>query len=174
MVLLSVAKLYLTLCNAMNCSMPGFPVLHSLPEFAQNHVHWVSDAIEPSYPLLPLLLLPSIFPSIRIFSSGSALCIKWSKYWSFSFSISSKALILQHSAFFMVQLSHPYMTAGKTIALTIQTFVGKSVFYFHGCSHRPRWFWRPRREICHCFHFFPHLFSMKWWDWMLWSLFFES
>ena len=106
----------------------------------------------------PLLLLPSIFPSIRVFSNESALCIRWPKYWSFSFSISpsneysglisfrmdwwdllavqgalksllqhhsSKASILQHSAFFTVQLSHPYMTTGKTIALTRRTFVGK-------------------------------------------------
>ena len=105
----------------------------------------------------PLLLLPSIFPSIRVFSSESDLCITWPKYWSFSFSISpcsdysrlisfkidwfnllafqgtlksllqhhtSKALILWHSAFFKVQLSHLYMTTGKAIALTMQTFVG--------------------------------------------------
>ena len=107
---------------------------------------------------LPLLLLPSIFPSIRVFSSGSALCIRWPKYWSFSFNIipssehpalisfrlgwldllavqgtlksllqhhSSKAAILQCSAFFTLQLSHPYMTTGKTITLTRWTFVGK-------------------------------------------------
>ena len=106
----------------------------------------------------PLLLQPSIFPSIRVFSNESVLCIRWPKYWSFSFSISpsneysglisfridwldllaaqgtlksllqhhsSKASILQCSAFFIVQLSHPYMTTGKTIALTIHTFVGK-------------------------------------------------
>ena len=105
----------------------------------------------------PLLLLPSIFPSIGVFSNESVLCIRWPKYWSFSFSISpsneylglisfgmdwldlhavqgtlkslqhhsSKASILQCSAFFMVQLSHPYMTTGKTIALTRRTFVGK-------------------------------------------------
>ena len=106
----------------------------------------------------PLLLPPSIFPSIRVFSKESVLCIKWPKYWSFSFNISpsneysglisprmdcldllvvqgtlksllqhhsSKASILQHSAFFTVQLSHPYMTTGKTIALTRWTFVGK-------------------------------------------------
>ena len=105
---------------------------------------------------LPLLLLPSIFPNIRVFSNEVALCIRWPKYWSFSFSISpsneysglnscrvdwfdllaiqgtlksflqhhsSKASILQCSAFFMVQLSHPYMTTGKTIALTRCTFV---------------------------------------------------
>ena len=106
----------------------------------------------------PLLLLPPIPPSIRVFSSESVLCIRWSKYWSFSFSISpsneysgliyfrmhwldllavqrtlksllqhhcSKASVLWHSAFFMVQLSHPYMNTGKTIALTRRTFVGK-------------------------------------------------
>ena len=101
----------------------------------------------------PLLLLPSIFPSIRVFSNESVLRIRWPKYWSFSFSISpsnehpglisfrmdwlegtlkhllqhhsSKASMLRHSAFFMVQLSHPYMTTGKTKALTRWTFVGK-------------------------------------------------
>ena len=104
----------------------------------------------------PLLLLPSIFPSIRVFSNESALLIRWTKYWSFSFNISpfnehpglisvkwtgwisllskglsrvfsnsSKASILQRSTFFTVQLSHPYMTTGKTIALTRRTFVGK-------------------------------------------------
>ena len=108
-------------------------------------------------PCHPLLLLPSIFPSIRVFSNESALCIKWPEYWSISFDISpsnehpglilrmdwldllsvqgtlksllkhhsSKASILRHSAFFIVQLSHSYMTTGKTIALTRQTFVGK-------------------------------------------------
>ena len=136
----------------------------------------------------PLLLLPSIFPSIRVFSNESALHIRWPKYWRFSFNVSpfkehpglisfmvdwfdilavqgtlksllqhrsSKASILQRSAFLTVQLSHPYMTTGKTIALTRRTFVGKvmsllfnmlsslvitffpriGVFYFHGCNH---------------------------------------
>ena len=141
----------------MDCSMPGIPVLHYLPEFAQTHVHWVGDAIQPSHRLSPPLLLASIFPSIRVFSNELALCIRWPKYWSFSFvspsneysglisfrmdwfdllavqgtlksllqHYRSKASILQRSAFFIVQLSHPYMTTGKTIALTRQTFVGK-------------------------------------------------
>ena len=69
-------------------SMPGFPVHHQLPELAQTDVYRVGDAIQPSHPLFPLLLLPSNFPSIRIFSNQSALCIRWPKYWSFSFSIS--------------------------------------------------------------------------------------
>ena len=108
----------------------------------------------------PLLLLPSVFPSIKVFSNESVLCIRWPKYWSFSFSISpskeytglislridwfdllavqgtlksllqhhsSKASILRHSAYFMGQLSHPYMTTGKTIVLTRWTFVGKAM-----------------------------------------------
>ena len=154
----SVAWLCSTLCNPMDCSTPGLPVHHQLPEFTQTHVHWVGDAIQPSHPLSSLLLLPSVFSSIRVFSNESVLRIRWPKYWSFSFSISpsneylglisfkmdwldllevqgtpksllqrhsSKASILRHSAFFIVQLSHPYMTTGKTIALTRWTFVGK-------------------------------------------------
>ena len=121
------------------------------------------ESVMPSNHLIfccPLLLLPSIFPSIRVFSNESALCIRWPKYWSFSFNISpsnehpglisfrmdwldllvvqgtlksllqhhsSKASTLQRSAFFTVQLSHPYMPTGKTIALTRQTFVGKVI-----------------------------------------------
>ena len=118
------------------------------------------ESVMPSNLLIlsrPLLLLPSIFPSIRVFSNESVLRIRWPKYWSFTFSIShsnehpglisfrldllvvqgtlksllqhhsSKASILQHSAFFIVQLSHPYMTTGKTIALTRQTLVGKAM-----------------------------------------------
>ena len=144
--------------SPMNCSTPGFPVHHQLLELTQAHVHQVGDAIQPSHPLLSLLLLPSIFPSIRVFSSESVLLTRWPKYWSFSFSISpsneysrlisfrmdwfdilavqgtlksllqhhsSKASILQCSAFFIAQLSHPYMTIGKTIALTRWAFVGK-------------------------------------------------
>ena len=72
----------------MGCSMPGFPVLHRLTEFAHTHDHWVGDAIQPPHPLSSLLFLPSVFPSIRVFSNESALCIRWPKYWSFNFSIS--------------------------------------------------------------------------------------
>ena len=148
----------MTLCDPVNCSTPGLPVQHQLPEPTQTHVHWVSDPIQPSHPLSSLLLMPSIFPSIRVFSNESALRIRWPKNWSFSFSISpsnehpgmisfrmdwldllvvqgtlkslfqhhsSKASILLCSAFFIVQLSHPYMTTGKTVGLTRRTFVGK-------------------------------------------------
>ena len=147
-----------TLCNPMDCSTPGFPVLHHLLELAQIHVHSGNDAIQPSHLCCPLLLLPPIPPSIRVFSNESALFMRWPKYWSFSFNISPsnehpglisfrmdwfdlfavqrtlksllqrhslKASILWHSAFFTVQLSHPYVTIGKTIALTRWTFVGK-------------------------------------------------
>ena len=156
----------------------------------------------------PLLLLPSVFPSIRIFSSESVLHIRWPKYWSLSFSISpsndysglvsfrmdwldllavqgtlksllqhhnSKASILWHSAFFIVQLSHPYMTAGKTIALTRWTFVGKVmslllnmlsrlVIAFLPGSKRLNFMAAittcsdsrtPQNKVSHCFHCFP-------------------
>ena len=142
----------------MNRSTPGLPVHHQLLEFTQTHVHRVSDAIQHLILSRPLLLLPPIPPSIRVFSNESTLCMRWPKYWSFSFSNSpfkehpglislrmdcwdflavqgtlksllqhhsSKASILRCSAFFTVQLSHPYMTTGKTTALTRQTFVGK-------------------------------------------------
>ena len=84
----SVAQSFMTLCEPMNHSKPGFPGHYQLPESTQTHVHWVGDAIQPSHPLRPLLLLPSIFPSIRVFSNESVLRIRWPKYWSFSFSTS--------------------------------------------------------------------------------------
>ena len=84
----SVTQLCPTLCDPMDCRMPGIPVHHQLPEFTPTHVHWVGNGIQQSHPLLPLLLLPSIFPSIRVFSNESVLLIKWPKYWSFNFSIS--------------------------------------------------------------------------------------
>ena len=138
--------------------MPGYPVHHQLPELAQIHVHRVDDTYSNISFSVVLLLLPSIFPSIRVFSNESLLCTRWPKYWSFNFNItpsnehsglisfrmdgldllavqgilrslfqhySSKASIFQHPAFFMVQISHPYMTTGKTIGLTRWTFVGK-------------------------------------------------
>ena len=84
----SVAQLRLTLRDPIDCSTLGFPVLHSLLDFAQLHVHWVSGGISLCHPLPPSLLPPSIFPSIRVFSNESALCIRWPKYGSFSFSTS--------------------------------------------------------------------------------------
>ena len=139
----------------MDCSMPGFPVLHYLLKFAQ--LMFTELVMPYNHPILCYpLLLPSIFPSIRVFSNELALRISWPKYESFSFSLSNehssglisfrtawfdladqktlksllqhhslKPSILWHSAFFTVQLSHPYMTTGKTIALTALTFVGK-------------------------------------------------
>ena len=149
----SVSQSCPTLGNPMNHSTPGLPVHHQLgsPPKPMSIV-----SVMPSNHLIlchPLLLLPSVFFSIRVFSTESILHIRWPKYWSFSFNISpsnehpgrtfrmdwldllavqgtlksllqhpsSKASILRCSAFFMVQLSHPYMTTGKTIALTRQT-----------------------------------------------------
>ena len=142
----------------MDCSTPGFPVLHYLLEFAQTHVHWVSDAIQPSHPLSSPSPPTFFFPSIRVFSNESALHTRWPKDWSFSFRISSsseysglisfrmdwldllavqwtlksllqhhssKASVLWYSAFFMVQLSYPHMTTGKSTALTKRSLVSK-------------------------------------------------
>ena len=197
----------------MDCSMPGLPVHQQLSEFTQTYVHWVGDAIQPSYPLSSPLLLPSIFPSIRGFSNESVLCIRWREYWSFSFSISpsneysglisfsvdwldllavqgtlksllqyhsSKASVLRHSAFFIVQLSYPYMTTGKSIALTRQTFVGKVMSLLFNTLSKlvitflPRskrllisWlatitifsdFVAQKNKVWHCFHYFPIYF----------------
>ena len=141
----------------MSRSTPDLPVHHQLLESTQTHVHQVRMPSSHLIFCLPLLLLPPIIPSIRVFSNESALRIRWPKYWSFGFNISpsnehpglisfrmdwldlvvqgtiksllqhhsSKASVLRHSAFFIVQLSHPYMTIGKTKALTRRTFVGK-------------------------------------------------
>ena len=152
----SVAQSCPTLCDPMDCSAPGLPVRHQLPELAQTHVHRVSNTIQSSHPLSS----PSP-PALNLsqhqgLSNESVLRIRWPKYWSFSFSISpsnkysglisfrmdwldlfavqgtlksllqhhsSNASILWHSAFFIVQLSHPYMITGETIALTKWTFV---------------------------------------------------
>ena len=84
----SVTQSCPTLCDSMNRSMPGLPVHHQLPEFTQTHDHRVGDAIQPSRPQRPLLLLPPITPSLRVFSNESTLCMRWPKYGSFSFSIS--------------------------------------------------------------------------------------
>ena len=143
----SVAQSCPTLCDPMDCGTPGFPVHQQLPSSPKLTS---IESVMPSNNLIicrPLLLWPSIFPSIRVFSNESVLCIRWPKYWGFSFSISSsnehlgqisfrmdwldvltvqgtlksllqhhssKVSILWHSAFFIVQLSHPYTTTGKT------------------------------------------------------------
>ena len=142
----------------MDFSTPDFPVHHQLPELLK--LMSITSVVLSNHLILChlLLLLPSIFPSIRVFSNESAVLIRWPKYWSFSFNISpsnehpglisfrmdwldflavqgtlksllqhhsSKASILRCSSFLTVQLSHPYMTTGRTIALTRRTFVGK-------------------------------------------------
>ena len=83
----SVTQSCPTLWDPMNCSLPGLPVHHQLPEFTQNHVHWVSDAIQPSHPLSSPSPSAPTPPSITVFSNESTLCMRWPKYWSFSFSI---------------------------------------------------------------------------------------
>ena len=154
----SVAQSCLTLCDPMDCSMPGFPVHHQLPEFAQTHVYQVGGC-HPSHPLLfPSSPAFNLSQHQGLFQGVSSSHEVDAKFWSFSFSISpsneysglisfrmdwldllavegtlksllqhhsSKASILQHPAFFTVRPSHPYMTTGKTIALTRRTFVGK-------------------------------------------------
>ena len=197
------------------------PILHYLPEFAQ----LMSIELMPANHLIlchPLLLSPSVFPSIRVFSNESALHLRWPKYWSFNFSISpsneylvmisfridwfdllavqetlksllqhhdSKASVLWHSVFFMVQLSHPFLTMKKTIALTIWTFVGKVLSLLFNTLSRfvisflPKinhilisWLKSPSTVILEpkklksvTASTFPHLFAMKWWDQMPWS-----
>ena len=191
----------------MDWSMPGFTIHHQLPELLKL---MSIEVVMPANHLILCcpLLLPSIFPSIRVFSYESVLHIRWPKYWSFSFSIrpsneysglfsfrmdwldhlsdqgtlkslfqhhSSKASILQRSAFFIVQLSHPYMTTGKTIALTRQTFVGKVMsllfnmlsrfvidflprskrLLIHGTVTICSAFRAPQNKVSHCFHCFP-------------------
>ena len=159
----SVAQSCVTLCGPMNCSTPGFPVHQGREGSITNSWHLLKlmsiGSVMPSNHLIlchPLLLLPSIFPSFRVFSNESVRHIRWPKYWSFSFSPcneysglipfrmdwldllavqrtlksllklshhSSKASILQCSAFFIVQLSYQYMTTGKNLTLTRRTFV---------------------------------------------------
>ena len=146
----SVAKSCQTLCNPMNCSMPGFPVLHYLLEFAQTHVHCVSNAIQPSHALLapspPALNLSQHQDLFQWVGSAHqvAKVLEFqfhhqSFQWIFRVDFlavqgalksliqhyNSKASVLQCLAFFIFQFSHPYMTTGKTIAMTRQTFVGK-------------------------------------------------
>ena len=154
--LLSCVQLFVTPWTAAHqASCP-----HHLPEFAQTHVHWVSDVIQPSHPLSSPSPPAFNLSQHQVFSNELVLCIRWPKYWSFSFSISpsneysglisfrinwfkllavrgilksllqhhsSKASILWCSAFFMVPFSHLHMTTGKTITLTLCTFVGKEI-----------------------------------------------
>ena len=157
----SVAQLCPTLCDPMDCSTPGLPVHHQLPDFAQTHVHWVGDAIRPSHPLsspsppafnlsqhqglfhwvsslyqvAKVLEFPLQHHSFQWTLRSDLFMMDWldllaaqGPFKSLLQHHSSKASILRRSAFFMVQLSHPYMTTGKAIALTMWTFVGKVMF----------------------------------------------
>ena len=213
----SVAQLCLTLRNPTDCSMPGFPVHHQLPELTQTHVHQVSDAIQPSHPVVPFSSHLQSFPASESFLMNQSFASAGQSIKSFSFSIcpskehsglisfrmdwldllsvqetlksllqhhSSKASILRHSAFFMVQRSHPYMNIGKTIALTRWTFFGKIMSLLFNMVCRlvivflPRskhllisWLQspsavilEPKKIICHSFHCCHEVM-----DWMPWS-----
>ena len=163
----------------MDCSWPGFPVHHQLSETKLRSIELVMAS---NHLILhrPLRILPSIFPSIRVISNESAFCIRWPKYWSFSFNISpssehpglisfrmdwldllavqgtqdllqhhnSKTSILQCSAFFMVQLSHPYMTDEKTTALTIWIFIVKVMSQLFNTLYRFIIAFLPRSRRC--------------------------
>ena len=174
----SVTKSCPALCNPMDCSTPGFPLLHHLSEFAQTHVHWVGDAIQPSHPLSspspPALNLSQHQGLFQWVSSSHQVAkvlelqLQHQSFNGYSGLISfridcfdlaiqgtlksllknhnSKASVIQCSALFMVQLSHPYMTTEKTVTLTRQTFATKqcfcflihcldfSLFFFHGAN----------------------------------------
>ena len=156
----SAAKSYPALCDPTHCSKPGFPVPHHLPQFAQVHVHWISDNIQPPYPLLPsssdsVFLGIRVFSMSRLFASGgqstgalasASVLPKGIQGW-FSLRLtgliwlsegpssllqhhSLKASVLQRSAFFIVQLSHLYLTTGKTRAVTRRTSVSRDVSAF--------------------------------------------
>ena len=214
--LLSLVQLFETPWTAAHQASLSITNSRSLPKLMS------IELVMPSNYLIlyhPLLLLPSVFPSTRVFSSESALCIRWPIYWSFSFSISpsnkhpglisfkmnwldllavqgtlksllqhhsSKASILPCSAFFTVQLSHPYMTTGKTIALTRWTVVGKVMSLLFNMLYRlvinilPRskcllipWLQSPSSVILEHKKVnsdtVSHLLAMKWWDQMPWS-----
>ena len=165
---LSVGKSCLTLCDSMHCNTPGFPVLHYFLEFAQTHVHWIGDAIQPSHPLPPpsppafnLSQHQGLFQCQFFASDGQSIGVSASAAvlpmniqvvflwdWLVWFACSPrdsqesspahtlKASILWHSVFFMVQLSHPYMTTGQTIALIIWAFVGKVMSLFFNTLSR--------------------------------------
>ena len=211
----SVAQSCLTLCDPMDCSMPGFPVHHQLPELVQTHVHRVGDAIQPSHPLLsPSLPAFNLsqhqegksFPSslnqffasggqsIGASASGSVLPMNIQDWFPLGWldlpavqgtlkslrqHHRSKASILQHSAFFVVQLSHPYLTTGKIVALTKWIFVGKIMSLLFNMlsglviTFLPRskcllisWLQSPsaviweslQNKVWHCFHCFPIYF----------------
>ena len=170
----SVAQLCLTLWAFMDCSTPGFPVHHQLLELAQTHVYRVGDAIQTSYPLSspspPTLNLsqpsgsfpmsqffPSGGQSIGVSASASVLPMNIQDWFPLGLRVqgtlksllqhhSSKPSIIQHSPFFMVQLSHPYMATGKTIALTRQTFVGKVMSLLFNILSRLVIAFLPRRK----------------------------
>ena len=119
----SVAQSCPTLWDPMHCSMPGLPVHHQLPEFIQTHVHWVGDATQPFHLCHPLLLPPSVFPSIRVFSSEPVLLIRWPKYWSYSFWSPNISYIYLYS-----YTKHNYYTSNTTADYLLKLSISLHLF----------------------------------------------
>ena len=124
-----IAQLFPILCDPMDCSTLGFLVLHHLPEFAHTHVHPVDDAIQPSHPLSSPLLLPSVFPSNRVFSNESTLHISSPKYWSFSFSFSPSN---EYSGFISFRIDwFDLLAAQGTLKSILQHHSSKASILWH-------------------------------------------
>ena len=182
----------------MDCSTPGLHVHHELPEFTQTHVHWVSDTIQPSHPLSSpsafilsqhwglFKWVSSLHQMAKVLKFQYSGLISFRMDWLDRLAVqgtlksllqyhSSKASIRQCSPFFIVQLSHPYMTTGKTRALTRWNLLGEVMSLLFNilsrlviaflqrsnhlliswCSHYLQWFWSPQNKVCHCFRSFP-------------------
>ena len=124
----SVAQLCPTLCDPMDCSMPGLPVHHQILELTQTHIHWVSDAIQPSHPLLSPSPPAFNLSSIRVFSNESALCITWPKYWSFSFNIS---LSNEYSGLISIRMDWLDLAFQGTLKSLLQHHSSKAPILWH-------------------------------------------
>ena len=144
----SVVQLCLNLCNPMDCSTPGLPVHHP-PQLAQIHAHWVDDAIQPSHPLSsPISSCPRSFPAL-VFSSESALLIRWPKYWRFSFSISPSN---EYSGLISLsspcsprdsQESSPIPQFKGTNSLALSLLYGPTLTSIHDCWKNHNWLYEP-------------------------------
>ena len=192
-----VTQSCLTLCDPMDCSTPDCPVLHYLPKLAQTHVHRVGDAIQPSHPLSPLLLPPSIFPCIRVFSNKLALCMRWPNYWSFSFSISPSKecswLISFRIDWFDLHIMHTYICTWYIWSVSVYIYIHTPVYtYETGIflleNWQKLWLVTIKEMFLFCFNFYrinfkhlvflsilivPHWCALK--LWFLWiGVFYRS
>jgi len=142
----SVAQSCLTLCDPMNRSTPGHPVHHHLPDSTQTHVHRVGDAIQPSPPLSSPSLLPSIFPSIRVFSNESALRIRWPKYWTFSFNISPSN---EHPGLISFRMDWLALLAVQgTLKSLLQHHSSKASILWLNLLNSPKYFRYLKQQVC--------------------------